>query len=326
MKDFLFVSIIIPTRNEEKLLGKCLEGIKQLNYPKEKLEVIISDGMSTDRTTEIAQSFAVKIIKNEKKTVAPARNIAFGIAKGELVAFSDADCFADKDWIINSLKYFKDPVIAGVGGPNLDPINETCFGKAVSLIFSLGSFISGSAQAINSKKLKVVKSLAGSNSIYKKEALVKVMPTDESMLTCDDTEIGYKLKNKGYKLLYAPDVAVLHYRRDNPKKFFKQIYRYAIGRLQLGRKIKGGINLVHVLFGFFLPLFCFSIILALKSEFFFYLFVTVILFLFSFMIFGLMKSRSFKVSLNFILAVLIFLLAWSLGFLKELLVPTKNFN
>ena len=67
MKDFLFVSIIIPTRNEEKLLGKCLEGIKQLNYPKEKLEVIISDGMSTDRTTEIAQGFGAKIVKNKKK-------------------------------------------------------------------------------------------------------------------------------------------------------------------------------------------------------------------------------------------------------------------
>ena len=115
------VSIIIPVRNEAGLLKNCLESISNLDYPKERIEVVIADGMSTDGTAEVARQYGARVVLNEKKTVSPGRNVAFKPAKGEIIAFTDADCIVDKNWIKNSLKYFDDANAACVGGLTLPP-------------------------------------------------------------------------------------------------------------------------------------------------------------------------------------------------------------
>ena len=320
MKDYPSISIIIPTRNEEALLGQCLESLKQLNYPKTQLEIIISDGLSTDNTVKIAKSYGVKIVSNEAQTVAPGRNIGFRHSRGDFVAFSDADCLMDKNWLNNALKYFRDDKsVAGVGGPNLSPGNESPFGKAVRFLFLFGSFSSGSIYVTNLKKAKSVKNIPGCNAIYKREALGKVMPTDETLLTGDDVEMNYRLIERGYKILYAPDVIVWHYRRDNPKKLWKQIYRYAIGRLQLAKRHKDAINLIHILFGLAIPIFIFLMIFSFILNPVYPLFLTgaILIALAIFSGLSLVKEKSLKVAMSLFLAALIFIFAWSSGFLKE---------
>jgi cellulose synthase/poly-beta-1,6-N-acetylglucosamine synthase-like glycosyltransferase len=325
-KRFPFVSIIIPARNEEKLINNCLKSLKKLNYPQNRFEIIISDGLSADKTVQISKRYQAKVVRNKKQTVGPGRNIGFRHSKGELVAFSDADCVMDKNWLNNALKYFKQGDVAGIGGPNLVPVGESPFGRAVRFLFLFGSFISGSVQVADSSKVKIVKSIPGSNAIYKREPLKKIMPVNEELLTCDDTELNYQLRKKEYKLLYVPDVIVWHYRRDNPKKLFTQIYRYAIGRVQLSKIHKNSLNTIHVLAGLFLPIFIFLMIIASFLNH-LYPLLLIFLILISFIIFaffGLIKERSFPVALNIFLASLIFLVAWSLGFLRELVTPLKK--
>lgn len=326
MEKYPFISIIIPTKNEEATIGKCLESLEQLNYPKDKLEVIIADGLSVDNTVKIAESYGAKIIKNEAQTVAPGRNLGFKNSWGDLVAFSDADCVMDKNWLMNAVKYFGDGDIAGVGGPNLTPQNETNFGKAVGFLFSLGSLLSGSAHSMDSRKAKFVKSIPGCNAIYRREALEKVMPSDEGLLTCDDTEMNYQLRKIGYKLLYVPDVMVWHCRRDSPRKFWNQIYRYAIGRVQLWRRHSDSLNLVHFLVGLAMPIFFVVIIfaLSLKLTYLFFLLAAILILLASFAFWGLIKEKSIKTAANTSLAALIFVFAWSYGFLRELVFPIKE--
>lgn len=326
MKSYPFISIVIPVKNEEALIGKCLKSLEQLNYPKTQLEIIISDGLSTDNTVEIVKDYGAKVVRNEAQTVAPGRNIGFQYSKGDFIAFSDADCVMDKNWLDNALKYFDDESVAGVGGPNLSPENESPFGKAVRFLFLIGSVMSGSVYVTNSKKVKIVKNIPGCNAIYKREALKKVMPTDETLLTCDDTEINHQLINKGYKILYTPDVIVWHYRRDNPKKFWKQIYRYAIGRLQLAKRHKDAVNLIHIISGLAIPIFIslmiFSFILSPIYPLFLISAILITLAVFSGL--SLIKERSLKVVPNVFLATIIFIFAWSSGFLKELVFPIKE--
>lgn len=326
MNKYSFVSIVIPTKNEEVMIRNCLESLKQLNYPKNKFEIIISDGLSTDNTVKIAKSYGAKVVRNETRTVSPGRNIGFQHSKGDLVAFSDADCIMDKDWLNNTVKYFENKDVAGVGGPNLGPKNESSFGKAVRFLLSFGSLISGSVHVTDSKKIKTVKSIPGCNAIYKKEALEKVMPVDERLLTCDDTEMNYQLRERGYKLLYTPDVIVWHYRRDNPKKFWKQIYRYAIGRLQLARRHKRAVNLIHILSGLAIPIFIFLMIFpfVLNPIYPVFLISAILMAMIIFAGLSLIKEKSIRVVLNVFLATLIFIFAWSSGFLKELILPIKE--
>jgi len=313
-------------KNEELLLANCLKSLRELNYPKEKYEIIISDGLSTDKTVEIAKNYGAKVISNVGQTVAPGRNIGFSNSRGEIIAFTDADCVMDKNWLTNALKYFEDRTVAGVGGPNLAPDNESSFGQAVRFLFLFGSLMSGSVYVSDSRKVKSVISLPGCNAIYKRKALEKIMPTDETLLTCDDVEINYQILQQGYKLLYTHDVLVWHYRRDTPKRFWKQIYRYSIGRLQLGKRRRDGINLIHIIFGLSIPIFIALLVFTFVFNSIYPIMVigAALLLIGFFAGLCLIKEKSLTVAVNAFLAMIIFILAWSAGFLRELFSPIKQ--
>lgn len=322
MNERPFVSIIIPVKDEAGLLEACLESISHLDYSKSRIEVVVADGMSKDNSAEIATQYGAKVVLNEKQTVAPGRNIAFKQAVGEIIAFTDADCFVDKNWVKNSLKYFKDENIACVGGPNLTPSNEGDFGRAVGFVFNQKLFSAGSIHARELKEVVEVKSIPGCNAIYRRNALDKVMPIDESLLTCDDTELNQRLIDKGYKLLYTPDVFVWHYRRPNPKRLFKQMYRYAIGRLQVGKKDRRMINMVHIMVGIALP-----VILAILifSPFLFFILLSIaVVFMMALFLNAFYKIKSFPAALNVPVVIGIIFFAWSAGFMHELMFPLKK--
>jgi cellulose synthase/poly-beta-1,6-N-acetylglucosamine synthase-like glycosyltransferase len=318
------VSIIIPVRNDAELLKNCLKSIAEIDYPKERLEVIIADGMSTDESAEVARAFGATVVENRKQTVSPGRNVAFEHSRGDIIAFTDADCIVDKNWIRNSIKYFDgtNNVVACVGGPNLTPPDENDFGRAVGFVFNQGLFAAGSIYARVLNTILEVKSIPGCNAVYRREALQKVMPIDESLLTCDDTELNQRILDNGYKLLYTPDVFVWHYRRPNPKGLFKQMYRYAIGRLQVGKRNHRMINPTHILVGLSLPL---GILLFLLSP-------TIFLFLLSLyfliIVFYSLKafreSRSIGVALRVAVVITIILVGWSIGFVRETIYPYKE--
>ncbi len=320
------VSIIVPVKNEAKLLANFLKSVKQLNYPQEKIEVIIADGRSTDNTKAVAFKYGAKVVDNPKQTVGPGRNIAYKIAKGELIAFSDADCLVDKDWLENSLKYFSDSKIAGVGGPNFTPKNEPAFAQAVGFFLSQAVFSAGSIHGRNLPYIKEVKSLPGCNAIYRKKVLDQVMPINESLLTCDDTEMNQKILDLGYRLLSVPDVFVWHYRRSTAKRLWRQMYRWAIGRLQLGKKRREAINLVHISVGFTIPILIALLIFFIFAQpSFLPIFAGVIVLTLIFLILSaFLRTKSLKIALNLPLVVVITILAWSAGFMKELFFPLKN--
>ncbi|MDY0128997.1 MAG: glycosyltransferase, partial [Methanosarcina vacuolata] len=93
-----FVSVVVGIRNEEKFIEECIESLLNLDYPRDSYEIIIVDGMSTDKTRDIVQKYPVKLLLNEKKNVAAARNLGVDNARGELVAFTDGDCKVDTQW------------------------------------------------------------------------------------------------------------------------------------------------------------------------------------------------------------------------------------
>ena len=327
MTHYPFISVIIPAKNEERLIRSCITSLHQLNYPKDQFEILIIDGLSADRTAEVAREMGATVIRNEKQTVSPGRNIGFENAKGELIAFTDADCIVDKAWLSSCVKYFeKDDTVACVGGPNLTPADESDFGKAVGFVFDQPVFAAGSIHARELNEVKEVTSIPGCNAIYRQSVLSRVMPLDETMLTGDDTLLNRKILDLGYRLLYTPDVKVFHYRRPSPKKLWKQFYRYAIGRLQVGKKDKRLLNFAHILAGLGLPLGLFLLLLLVWSKNSFLwslLLLSAISFLLYFAIKGGIKWRSVSVGLQVPIVIMIIMTAWSCGFVRELIFPIR---
>ncbi len=321
-----FVSIVIPVRNVENIIGRCLKSLQDLDYPKDKYEVIIADSESDDNTPSIAKKYGVIFVSTPKKSVCAGRNEGFKIAKGEIIAFSDADCVMDKDWIKNSLKYFEDPKVGAVGGPNLSPADDTSFAKAVSFVFDQALFSAGSIHGRILKNTKAVASLPGCNIILRRKALDKVMPIDETIIGGEDFAMNYKIRQLDYKLLYTPDTFVWHYHRATPKKFSRQIYRYGASRLIIGKKDIKMINPIHVTVGLGIPVLLgiFLILLFLNQIILAWLISTVALFFLIYIFLAWLKLKSFKAALWVPGAIMILFCSWSLGFLRELVWPLRE--
>lgn len=103
------ISILLPTLNAERTLKLCLQSISGQNYPKNKIEIIVADGGSKDKTLEIAKKYDTKIILNLLKTAEAGKAIALKKAKNEIVAFIDSDnILPDKDWLQKMIEPFEE--------------------------------------------------------------------------------------------------------------------------------------------------------------------------------------------------------------------------
>lgn len=318
-KQYPEISVVIPIRNSGKLIRKCLNSLKRLNYPKNKLEIIIADGCSTDDTQKVAKSLGAKVILNKKKIVVAGRNAGFRAATGELIAFSDDDCIFDKNWLKNSVKHFNDKKVGGVSGPNIVPVTDKPFSRAVGLIFDMAYFVG--AGSPTKKFGKVIESRShGSNAIYRSSVLKKVFPIDETMVEGEDVLMTEKIEALGYKLLYVPDVIVTHFRRSTPDRWWNQMMRYAQAKVLLQKRHIKKVTFIQKLFGLFLPIIFCGLIVAFLIPPLFTLFMALALITFlSLFFYAFSQSRSLVVSLSFFEAFIIMSIAWSWGYLKEFL-------
>jgi len=225
------VSVVIPTKNVETLLDRCLNSITKIDFPKDELEIIIVDGHSSDDTLEIARSYGCKILFEHIGTRAGACNVGVINAKGEFILFTDADCVVSKDWIKNLLMQFNKEDIASVGGPNITPEDDTDFAKYVGYVLSLLSK-AGSRYGLDADYVMETFHNPGCNVAYRKKEIEEVGGFNEKLITCEDEELDFRIRKKGNRIIYTPHAKVYHYRRLTWKRFFKQAYSYATGRAQ----------------------------------------------------------------------------------------------
>lgn len=108
------ISIVIPTYNSAKTLGDCLRSIKNQKYPKDRIEIIITDGGSTDGTLEIAEKYTDKVYPNPLKTGEAGKAVGVKHSKGEIIALIDSDnILPNEDWLFRMTEPFKDREIVG---------------------------------------------------------------------------------------------------------------------------------------------------------------------------------------------------------------------
>ena len=219
------ISVIIPVKNEEDKIEHCLEAV--FNQTIKPFEVIVVDGHSTDKTVENTKKFPVRIFYEDYHTRAGACQIGVENAKGEYVAFTDADCIPEKDWLENLVKEFDEDIV-GVGG-GIKNIGEGLWGKSINLV--MGTFL-GSANSVQGRFFtdkRYVKSISGCNSMYHKGDILKIGGFDVRLSTAEDTELNRKLLRIG-KLLYTPNAVILHNHKRGLRGFAKRMYQYGYGR------------------------------------------------------------------------------------------------
>lgn len=199
-------SIVIPAYNEEKRIGDCLRSATNLDYPKEKLEIIVVDDGSTDKTPTITSKFDVKVIKGPHKGVGIARNLGWKKAKGEIIFFFDADQKVEKKFLKKMAPLFIDKNVAAADCHEEVSNKEKLLPRLHYLRTLLG-IISYDFPFAKLCRKKVLKELGGINPKYG---------------YYDDWELTFRIRKKGYKIIRNFDAVIYHGQPENFHEVWRQ--------------------------------------------------------------------------------------------------------
>lgn len=223
------ISVIVACYNGDRTLRPCLESLKALNYP--DYEVILVDDGSTDNTQTIAQQYPnVRYIRHGQNTgLSSARNTGIAAATGEIVAFTDADCRADEDWLYFLAGDLVGSDFAGMGGPNLLPPDDSPVAGAVMV--SPG----GPAHVMLTDRR--AEHIPGCNMAFFKSALERIGGFDPIFTKAgDDVDVCWRLQQAGCEIGFSPAAFVWHYRRSTVAAYLKQQHGYGEAEAMLVRK------------------------------------------------------------------------------------------
>jgi glycosyltransferase involved in cell wall biosynthesis len=202
------ISIIIPTRNEEDMIGNCLDAIKKSNFPQDKLEIILVDAYSEDKTRTIAESFSAKFYL-EPKPCSPggARNFGAQKSKGNILIFLDADQIVYADCISEIHGAFENK--------NIDAVIATELTKPFRQTFWSEIFFAEKVAAAQKKKFTAA-------TAYRRTVFEMLGGFDPKLGHAEVEELGHRFLSTGHKQLFVESAKIIH---DDPatfKEFFTE--------------------------------------------------------------------------------------------------------
>ena len=242
------VSLLIICRNEEKYIESCLNSIEKQTYPRENMEVLLIDGMSEDRTREIAQRRSwLKILDNPKRIFASGCNVGIRNSSGELVIIMGAHTEYHKDYVSKCEQYSLTFDIENVGG-NIQrvPFKDTLMARAICLSMR-GRFGKGKKE----ERLETfVDTIYG--GCYKREVFKKIGLFNESLRRSSDMEFNIRLKKADGEILMSPEIKGDWYQKDNLRDFLIHNFEDGIWttyplKFRVALKLRHYIPLVFIL-------------------------------------------------------------------------------
>lgn len=220
-----FVSVVIPCRNEERFIGLCLESVLAGDYPPDRYEVLVVDGMSSDNTRNIVAKYIrsaprVVLIDNPRKVTPAALNIGITHAQGEIILRMDAHATYDKSYISRCVEALERYNADNVGGLVISrPRKVGRIGDAIVATFN-HPFGAGAARyrTGTSKPVKVDTVFGG---CYPRRVFDKVGLFNENLMRGQDIEFNLRLKQAGGCTILIPNAVAYYYMRSDLWSFVK---------------------------------------------------------------------------------------------------------
>src|SRR4051812_4359261 len=239
--DVPFVSVIVPVRNEAGHVAHTIERLFAQDYPRDRFEVIVADGGSTDDTrtivTALADRFAnLRLLDNPRRWSSAGRNVAARAARGDVILLVDGHCEID------NVRYLRDLADAFVR------TDCDCVGRPQPLDVTGASPLQRAIAAARASRLghhpasHIYSDREGfvppqSVAIaYRREVFERIGYFDESFDACEDVEFNHRAARAGMTCYFTPRVAVKYVPRDSLSRLFRQMIRYGRGRVRLLRK------------------------------------------------------------------------------------------
>lgn len=225
----MVISIAIPAYNEEKSLPIVLDCIEKQTYPKELIEIILVDSLSTDKTRAVMDRFKdsasayrdIKIFVNEKRNIPAGVNLALKAYTGDVFVRIDAHSYIPADFLEKNVRNIEEgEMISGGKRPNIID-GETPWKKTLLMAESsmFGSSIAGYRR---SDEKRYVDSIF--HGVYRREVYDTVGLYNERLGRTEDNEMSYRMRGAGFKLCYDPSIVSYQYARGSLPKMLKQKY------------------------------------------------------------------------------------------------------
>jgi cellulose synthase/poly-beta-1,6-N-acetylglucosamine synthase-like glycosyltransferase len=222
------VTVVVPVHNRELTIQPLLDSLQKLDYDRNKVEVIVVDGNSTDKTQEIVKKYPVKLVVEKRKGLNLARNTGIKCSKGEIVAFTDSDCKVPPNWITKIVEDFKDPRVSCVGGSAKALDSDFVSQYADNSVVRLMPFFTKREELDKVKPF--FRHPAGCNMAFRRKVAEEIGYFDESIqYGFDEVEFADRVCKAGYKMVLDPDIVVWHKHRSSLKEFLKQNFQYGKG-------------------------------------------------------------------------------------------------
>ena len=225
-------TIIVPVYNGQSTIKLCVESLLASDYPKDQLEIIIVDNASNDETREIVEKYPIKCFTEQRKTSYAARNNGIRNSTGSIIAFTDADCIVDQEWLRNGVNRFV----------NSNAHGEKNIGAIAGRIeayqpWSIIEKYTAHANVLDQEKiLAKARRLATCNAFFKREVFDKYGLFDEELYSGGDTEMSWRLISHGYAISYCEEAVIFHKHRSNLLDLYLQFFKYGYGSVFLFRK------------------------------------------------------------------------------------------
>lgn len=220
-------SVVVPAYQAADTLAACLAALRQQTVPSDAYEVIVVDDGSTDGTAEIAAAAGVIVARQPHAGAAAARNCGAALARGELLLFTDADCEPVPGWIAAITAPFSDPDVAGSKGTYL-----TRQGSAVAR-FTQVEYEDRYDRMRGAERIDFIDTYSAA---YRRDVFLTNHGFDANIWWVEDQEFSFRLAEKGYKLVFAPDAQVYHRHNATLRQYARRKFRIGMWKVRVTRQ------------------------------------------------------------------------------------------
>lgn len=221
-------TIVVAVFNGAQTIDACVSSLLALRYPRERVEIIVVDNGSTDATLERLQAFgsAIRVLHERTRGASAARNAGVRAARGTMIAFTDADCTVEPEWLGALVAPLGDGHVGVVGGRILSRVNG-------NRIERFGDVIHDQRRAIEDEDPPYV---ASGNWASRAGVLMQLGLFDESLRRSQDVDLAWRAVQAGFRLVYAPGAIVYHRNERTIWGLINEGYVHGLHGVRLSRK------------------------------------------------------------------------------------------
>src|SRR5918996_918776 len=235
------VSIVIPCRNEVAHIRRMLDSVLANEYPRDRLEVLIVDGMSDDGTRAVLTDYAgrhplIHLLDNPKRTTPHALNLGISRARGAIIMRMDVHAFYPPNYIAGLVDCMEQTGADSVGGSWLTQAGDTTIvARAIAAVLA-HPFGNGNADyRFGTGRPREVDTLQC--GCYRREVFQRLGLFDEDLLRSQDSEFTFRLLRAGGRVLLVPGVVAKYYARDSLGKLGRMFFQYGYFKPLVARKV-----------------------------------------------------------------------------------------